>query len=77
MIQAKFSITDGHREFLEQRGQYGFKDKSEVVRTALDHLRHELMRRQLADSADIYSEIYSGDEETKEWNDTELSKWPE
>lgn len=32
---------------------------------------------QLADSANIYAEICSGDEETKEWNDTELSKWPE
>ena len=32
---------------------------------------------QLADSAEIYAEIYSDDEETMEWADSELSKWPE
>ena len=32
---------------------------------------------QLADSAEIYAEIHSDDEETMEWTDAELSKWPE
>ena len=76
MIQAKFSITDIHAQFLAKREQYGFKDKSEVVRTALDHLRAELIRRQLIESADVYAEVYESDDETKEWTDTALSQWP-
>ena len=55
MIQAKFSLTDAQAQFLSQRKQYGFKDKSEVVRTALDHLQEELIQQRLADSADLYT----------------------
>ena len=77
MIQAKFSLTDAQAQFLAQRKQYGFKDKSEVVRTALDHLQEELIQQRLADSADIYTEIYANDSETQEWTDAALSDWPE
>ena len=77
MVQAKFSITDAHLQFLSKREQYGFKDKSEVVRTALDHLQEELIQRRLADSADLYTEIYASDSETQEWTEAALSDWPE
>ena len=77
MIQAKFSLTDAQAQFLAQRKQYGFKDKSEVVRTALDHLQEELIQQRLADSADLYTEIYANDSETQEWTEAALSDWPE
>lgn len=32
---------------------------------------------QLTDSAEIYAEIYSSDEETMVWTDAGLSNWPE
>ena len=38
MIQVKLSLEESHIQFLAQCQQYGFKDKSEVVRTALDRL---------------------------------------
>ena len=76
MIQAKFSLTDAHIRFLAQRKQYGFKDKSEVVRTALDHLRAELARRRLSESAEFYAEVYATESETQEWTDAALSEWP-
>ena len=76
MIQAKFSLTDAQAQFLAQRKQYGFKDKSEVVRTALDHLQEELIQQRLADSADLYTEIYANDSETQEWTEAALSEWP-
>ena len=76
MIQAKFSLTDAQARFLAQREQYGFKDKSEVVRTALDHLQEELIQQRLADSADLYTEIYANDSETQEWTEAALSDWP-
>ncbi len=76
MIQAKFSLEESHIQFLEQRKQYGFKDKSDVVRTALDHLHAELARQRLRESADLYAETYENDDEMQEWTDTALSKWP-
>ena len=77
MIQAKFSLTDTQMQFLSKREQYGFKDKSEVVRTALDHLQEELFQQRLADSADLYAELYTNDSETREWTEAALSDWPE
>ncbi len=76
MIQAKFSLEESHIQFLEQRKQYGFKDKSDVVRTALDHLHAELAQQRLCESADLYAEAYEKDDEMQEWTDTALSKWP-
>ena len=76
MIQAKFSLRDTHIQFLAQREQYGFKDKSDVVRTALDHLHEELARQRLCESAELYAEIYAKDDETQEWIDAALSEWP-
>ncbi len=77
MNQAKFSITDAHLEFLSRREQYGFRDKSQVVRAALDQLQSELLRRQVAESAEIYAEIYPKDNEIREWTDAALMDWPE
>ena len=76
MIQAKFTVKESHIEFIEQYKQYGFKDKSDVVRTALDHLSSELTRQRLQDSASLYAEVYEEDAETKEWTDAALSEWP-
>jgi len=76
MIQAKFSLKESHIQFIEQCKQYGFKDKSDVVRTALDRLSKELIRQRLRKSADLYAEVYDEDDETKEWTDATSSEWP-
>jgi hypothetical protein len=76
MIQAKFSLEESHIQFLEQCKRYGFKDKSHVVRTALDRLSKELAQQRLCDSATLYAEIYEEDDETQEWTDAALSEWP-
>ncbi|MBN1906334.1 MAG: hypothetical protein JW927_14680 [Deltaproteobacteria bacterium] len=75
MIQAKFTIKESHIEFIEQYKQYGFKDKSDVVRAALDHLSSELAKQRLMESATLYAEVYEEDDETKEWTDASLSEW--
>lgn len=77
MIQAKFSLKASHLEFIEQCRDHGFKDRSEVVRSALDRLMAELAQQRLFDSADLYAQIYDRDDETKEWTDAALSEWPE
>ncbi len=76
MIQSKFTISKENMQFLEQHGRFGFKDKSEAVRTALDKLSADLLREQLLASAQAYSEIYENDEETREWLDSAAEEWP-
>ena len=77
MIQAKFSITDAHLEFLSRREQFGFQNKSQVVRAALDHLESELLQRRVTESAEIYAELYSKDDEAREWTEEATLDWPE
>lgn len=76
MIQAKFSLKESHIQFIEQCKMYGFKDKSDMVRTALDRLSAELARQRLRESASLYTEVYEEDDETQEWTDAALSQWP-
>ncbi len=76
MIQSKFSLDESHIQFLGQCKRYGFKDKSEVVRAALDRLYAELARQRLCESADLYTDVYEEDNETEEWTDAALSEWP-
>jgi Arc/MetJ-type ribon-helix-helix transcriptional regulator len=76
MIQAKFSLKESHIQFIEQCKIYGFKDKSDLVRAAIDRLSKELTRQRMRESADLYAEVYDEDDETKEWTDAALSEWP-
>ena len=76
MIQAEFSLEKSHIQFLEQHKRYGFKDKSDVVRTALDRLYAELARQRLCESADLYAEAYEKDDKMQEWIDAVLLEWP-
>ena len=76
MIQAKFSHKESHVQFIEQCKRYGFKDKSDLVRTALDRLSTELAQQRLRKSAALYAEVYEEDDETQGWADAALSEWP-
>lgn len=76
MIQAKFSIQESHLMVLEECRKYGFKDKSALVRAAIDLLAKELRERELRASADKLADMYEVDEETREWTDDALGDWP-
>ncbi len=76
MIQAKFSLKKSHLEFIKQCKQYGFKDKSELARTAIDRLSAELDRQRVQESAALYAEAYAEDRETQDWTEAALSEWP-
>lgn len=76
MHQAKFSLKESNILFLQKYRSYGFKDKSEAVRTALDRLAEDLTRRRLRESAALYEEVYEEDLETREWTDADLAEWP-
>ncbi len=76
MIQAKFSLEESQLRFLEQCKAYGFKDKSQAVRAALDYLHQDLEQRRLQESADAYAQIYDQDTELQELTASAMQDWP-
>jgi len=77
MQQAKFSLTPPLVEFLGDYHAYGFKDRSAMVRTALQRFREELELQSLQQSASLYAELYEQDEELHELTETAIEEWPE
>ena len=77
MQQAKFSIEDAQVHFLNNFKTYGFKDKSSLIRTAIDHFKKKLELENLRKSAELYSEIYSENDSLKELTETAITGWPE
>jgi Arc/MetJ-type ribon-helix-helix transcriptional regulator len=77
MEQAKISLTPTLVEFLKNYKQYGFKDKSAMVRAALLQLQKEVERRSLELSAELYAEVYEEDTDLQELTETALTEWPE
>lgn len=77
MQQAKFSLTSPIIDFLGGYKQYGFKDKSSMVRVALLQLQEELEVESLKQSADLYAELYAEDDELFELTESAAVEWPE
>jgi len=77
MLQAKFSVKESQTRFLSKYKDYGFKDKSTMLRAAIDQLKKNLELGQLKQSADLYAEVYSEDNDLKELTETSLDGWPE
>lgn len=63
MQQVKVDIDESQIDFIKNYSNYGFKDISSMIRTAIEQLREELEIRQLEKSADLHTELN---------NDTEL-----
>ncbi|MGM0611599.1 MAG: hypothetical protein ACQES5_11015 [Thermodesulfobacteriota bacterium] len=77
MLQAKFSINETQAQFLNNFKAYGFKDKSSMLRKAIEHFKKEKELESLRKSAELYSKIYSEDDDLKELTETALNGWPE
>ena len=77
MIQAKFSIEEAHISFLNKYKSYGFKDKSALVRAAINSFKKEYELDLLKKSADLYSEIYLENKEMQDMTDSAVTVWPE
>lgn len=77
MQQAKFSLTSTLVKFLGDYQAYGFKDKSSMVRIAIQRFKEELELQSLKKSADLYTEIYEHDEELQQLTSSALQGWPE
>ena len=77
MLQAKFSVKETQARFLSKYKEDGFKDKSAMLRSAIDHFKKGLELEQLKKSADLYAEIYSEDDALQTLTDTAVNGWPE
>lgn len=77
MQQAKFSVKESQAHFLNNFKAYGFKDKSALVRTAIDQFKNKLELESLKKSAELYFEIYSENDNLKELTETAITGWPE
>jgi len=77
MLQAKFSVEETQVQFLNNFKVYGFKDKSSMLREAIEHFKKEIELESLRKSAELYSEIYSEDDDLKELTQIALNGWPE
>jgi Arc/MetJ-type ribon-helix-helix transcriptional regulator len=77
MIQSKFSLEPTLVAFLEKHQIYGFKDKSELVRFALQSLQQGLDQKHLQESAELYAQLYEEDSNIKDLAETALAAWPE
>ena len=77
MVQAKFSLVKDQVQFLEQYEVYGFKNKSALIRAALNQLRRDIERKALQQSADLYAEVYEEDGDLKSLTESTLQDWPE
>jgi hypothetical protein len=76
MPQAKFTLDRSHIDFIKQFKDLGFKDKSSIVRLALDKLAQELEQQDLERSADLYAELYQDDEELRQLTNAATIDWP-
>jgi Arc/MetJ-type ribon-helix-helix transcriptional regulator len=77
MVPTKVTLEQTQIDFLAQFKDLGFKDKSSVVRLALNRLQQELERQELERSADLYAEVYGLDEELQVLTDLARIDWPE
>ncbi len=77
MLQAKFSVEETQAHFLSNFKAYGFKDKSSMLRAAIDYFKKEMELETLKRSADLYSEIYYEDGDLQELTETAITGWPE
>ena len=76
-MQTEVKIEETQAEFLSHYSQYGFKDKNELVREALNRLKNELEEKSLIESAELYAELYANDADLQELTGSALSDLPE
>ena len=77
MLQSKFSLKESQVRFLSKYKDYGFKDKSTMLRVAIDQFKKSLELEQLKQSAALYSEVYSEDDDLKKLTEAATDGWPE
>ena len=76
MQQAKISLDENHIKILNKYQELGFKDKSSLVRSAIDDFIKSVEKQKLAKSAKLYAEIYKEDSELRDLTNLAIEDWP-
>ena len=76
MRQVKVSLEQSQTKFLDNHEEFGFKDKSSLVRAALSLMMQELGPEPLRESANLYGELYAHDAELLELTEGAAVDWP-
>jgi hypothetical protein len=66
MPQIKIVLKDAEFNFVENYLNYGFKSKTELVNEAVSAFKKQLRSQAIAQSAELYQEVYEQDEELRE-----------
>ena len=77
MLQAKFSVEQTQVDFLNHYQQYGFQNRSAMVRMALNRLKADIEQNRLRQSAELYAELCDEDAELTELTAAAMGGWPE
>jgi Arc/MetJ-type ribon-helix-helix transcriptional regulator len=76
MVPTKVTLEQSQIDFLAQFKDLGFKDKSSLVRSALNQLQQQMQLQELERSADLYVEVYEEDEDLQELTALAGADWP-
>ena len=76
MYQVNLSLPDSQIEFLGRHRDYGFRDRSELVRRALECFQRQIELTELEDSANLYAQLYAEDPQSQEWVADSSKEWP-
>jgi Arc/MetJ-type ribon-helix-helix transcriptional regulator len=76
MVPTKVTLEQSQIDFLAQFKDLGFKDRSSLVRLALNQLQQQIEGQELKRSADLYAEIYEGDVDLQELTALAGADWP-
>lgn len=77
MLQTKITLEETQVAFLDTHRQLGFRDRSALVRAAIDRMRADLERQRLEASAALYAEVYRADPDLRQLTEAALTEWPE
>ncbi len=77
MQQAKISLNELQIEYINKYKEFGFKDKSSLVRAAIELYIKTIERQKLVDSAKLYAEIYEEDKDIQELTNSTINEWPQ
>ncbi|MGD8779771.1 MAG: hypothetical protein PVH88_12520 [Ignavibacteria bacterium] len=76
MQQTKISFNENQINFLNMYRELGFKDKSSLVRTALQEFIKSVEKQKLVMSAKLYAEIYKEDSDLRDLTNSAIEDWP-
>jgi hypothetical protein len=75
MKQAKFTINEAQDKFISNYDELGLKDKSAVVRQALDCLMERIENERMRQGVDLYAEIYEQDKDLQDLTRASMEEW--